>query len=172
MTPRQAEPSGFSLIELLIVLAVVFCIVAIALPHLMTARDRANEASAVASLKAVHAAEMIYQNNYPTKGYSPSLANLGNNGSTCETTSSTNACLIDSALASGMKDGYLFDLLGDGETPDKSYTLKATPLSASSGGCSFYTDQSGVIQYGTGPATPGLSSGGTSGGSSRCSGNL
>lgn len=161
------------MIELLIVLAIIFLLVAIALPHLMTARDRANEVSAVASLRTIHTAQAIYQSDYPAKGYAVSLVNLGNNGSTCETTSASNACLIDSALSSGTKDEYLFDLLGDGQIPDRTYTLKATPMSSSSGDCSFYTDQTGVIQYGSGPALPGLSSGGTpGGGSGRCTGTV
>lgn len=168
---RQTGPWGFTLTELLIALAIIFLLVAISLPHLMTARNRAEEASAIASLKAVHAAESLYQNNYPAKGYSPSLVRLGNNGSTCETPSASNACLIDSGLASGLKDGYLFNLLGDGNIPDLSYTLKAIPLSSSSGECPLSMDQSGVIQYGTGPSSGGLSSGGGTY-SSRCQGNV
>ena len=170
-TRRQGGPLGFSLLELMIALAILFVITAIALPRLVTARNRANEASAIISLRTIHTAETIYQNNYPAKGYSASLVNLGNNGSICETSSPTNACLIDSVLASGTKDGYLFDLLGDGRIPDMTYTLKAVP--SSSGDCAFSTDQSGVVQYGLGAPVPGLTSGGGSGGgSSRCSGNV
>jgi len=158
--------------ELVVALAIIFLLVAIALPHLLAARDRANEVCAISSLNAIHIAQSIYQNSYPANGYSSSLVNLGNNGSTCETATSTNACLIDSALASGTKDAYLFDLLGDGGDPDRSYTLKATPISASSGDCAFYTDQSGVIQYGSGPPVSAFSAGGTPAGGARCSGNV
>src|SRR5579864_4558452 len=93
VTRRQGSPLGFSLLELMITLAIIFALAAIALPRLVTARDRANEASAIISLRNIHTAETIYQNNYPAKGYSASLVNLGNNGSICETTSPTNACL-------------------------------------------------------------------------------
>ena len=154
--------SGFTLIELLIVVAIIFMVTALAIPRLFSARNKANEASAIASIKAIQAAESVYQNTYPDKGYSPTLVNLGSNGSTCETTSSTNACILDQALSSGFKSGYLFDLVGDGQTPDQTYTIKATPQSSSAGECSFIADQTGGISYYnpppkgvTGSATPG-----------------
>lgn len=158
--------SGFSVIELLVVVAIILLIAAIALPHLFGARKKANEASAVASISAIQTAEAIYQNTYPAKGYSASLINLGNNGSTCETTSPTNACLLDPVLSSGFKDGYLFDLLGDGNVPDQSYTVTATPQSSSAGECTFSSDQSGSIQSRSGPPAQGLSAGSASGGGS------
>ncbi|HEY6253151.1 MAG TPA: prepilin-type N-terminal cleavage/methylation domain-containing protein [Candidatus Angelobacter sp.] len=73
MMRRQRDAFGFSLIELLIALAILFLLVGIAVPHLLTARDRANEVSAIASLKAIHAAESLYQSNYPAKGYSKQI---------------------------------------------------------------------------------------------------
>jgi type IV pilus assembly protein PilA len=165
---RQGKPgqSGFSVIELLVVVALILLIAAIALPNLFGARKKATEASAVASIKAIHLAESIYQNTYPDKGYSPSLIYLGSNGSTCETLSPTNACLIDPVLASGIKDGYVFDLLGDGNNPDQTYTLKATPQTPAS--CSFTSDQTGVIQSGSIAPPPGISAGGGSGSSGSC----
>lgn len=141
--PRQ---SGFSLTELIIVVAVILVIVAIAVPRLLHARIRANEASAAASIRAIHTAEAVYASNFPAIGYSTRLANLGRNGSTCESISSTNACLIDDALASGIKNGYMFDLTGDGATPDNAYNINAAPVSNGyTGQCSFSADQSGSI---------------------------
>jgi type IV pilus assembly protein PilA len=171
MRRRKLEQSGVSAIELLVVVAIILVIAAIVVPHLFDARKKATEASAVASIKAIQTAESIYQDNYPTKGYSPSLINLGSNGSTCETTSSTNACLLDPVLASGIKDGYIFDLLGDGKIPDESYTLTATPQSSASGECTFSSDQSGNIQSMSAKPAQGLSAGVSSGGSSCGSGN-
>ncbi|HXB22778.1 MAG TPA: prepilin-type N-terminal cleavage/methylation domain-containing protein [Candidatus Solibacter sp.] len=141
--PRQ---SGFSLTELIIVVAVILVIVAIAVPRLLHARIRANEASAAASIRALHSAEAVYASNYPAIGYSAKLANLGRNGSTCESVGSTNACLIDDALATGIKNGYMFDLTGDGATPDNAYSINAVPISNGyTGQCSFSADQSGSI---------------------------
>lgn len=146
MLRRKPAQAGFSAVELAIVAAVILVIAAIAVPRLLHARVKANEVAAGASLKAIQSAQTLYQGTYPDRGYAPSLVYLGNNGSTCESTSPTNACLIDSTLASGLKSGYLFDLLGDGKTPDLSYTVTATPASSSAGDCSFSMNQSGAIQ--------------------------
>lgn len=165
---RKPGQSGFSAIELLVVVAIILLIAAIALPNLFSARKKANEAAAVASIKAIQTAESVYQNTYPARGYSGSLINLGNNGSTCETLSPTNACLIDPALASGLKDGYLFDLLGDGKIPDQTYTIRATPQSSTAGNCSYSSDQSGIMQSNAALPANGRSGGGNAGGSSSC----
>lgn len=142
--PRQ---SGLSVIELLIVVAVIMVIMAIAIPRLLHARMSANAASAAASMRVIHDAEATYALNYPQVGYSSNLLNLGKNGSTCETVTSTNACLLDDLLASGIKGGYVFDLIGDGSTPDTEYSLTAAPVSNGyTGQCSFSADQSGSIQ--------------------------
>ncbi|HEV3316435.1 MAG TPA: prepilin-type N-terminal cleavage/methylation domain-containing protein [Candidatus Angelobacter sp.] len=141
--PRQ---SGFSLTELVIVVAVILVILAITVPRLLSARMSANAASAAVSIRALHTAETTYASNYPAIGYSASLINLGRNGSTCETVTSTNACLIDDTLASGIKSGYVFDITGDGFTPDTAYSVTAAPVSNGySGQCSFSSDQSGAI---------------------------
>lgn len=168
MVSAKPGQSGFSVVELLVVVALILVIAAIALPNLFSARAKANEASAVASIKAIQTAESVYQNTYPQLGYSGSLINLGNNGSTCETLSPTNACLLDPVLSSGLKDSYLFDLLGDGNIPDQSYTLSATPQSSGAGDCSFSSDQSGAIQSSPTVSTQGKSGGGTPGSSSSC----
>lgn len=142
--PRQ---SGFSVTELLIVIAVILVVVAIAIPRLLHARMNANAASAAASIQAIHSAEATYAMTYPQVGYAASLFNLGKNGSACETVSSTNACLIDDSLATGIKSGYVFDLTGDGATPDATYSVTANPISNGfSGQCSFSSDQTGSIQ--------------------------
>lgn len=164
---KPGQP-GFSVIELLVVVAIILLIAAIAIPNLFGARKKANEASAVASLKAIQTAESVYQSTYPAQGYSGSLINLGSNGSTCETLSPTNACLLDPVLASGLKDNYLFDLLGDGNVPDQSYTLTATPQSSTAGNCTFSSDQSGAIQSGSSLPTSGKSGSGTAGGNGSC----
>ncbi len=152
--PRQ---SGFSVTEIVVVVAVILLIIAIAVPRLLHARMSANTASAAASMRAVNTAEAIYALNYPAVGYSARLINLGRNGSTCETVTSTNACLIDDGLATGIKSGYVFDLTGDGSTPDTAYNLTAVPESNGySGLCSFSSNQSGSIDAKPGVAQTSL----------------
>ncbi|HYL93725.1 MAG TPA: prepilin-type N-terminal cleavage/methylation domain-containing protein [Alphaproteobacteria bacterium] len=139
---------GFSVIELLVVIAIILVIAAISIPPLMHARARANEASAIISMKAVNSAQAIYANSYPALGYSVNLANLGRNGSNCETITSTNLCMLDDALTSGLKNGYIFELSGDGNRPVMDYTLKVLPEvshSAFAGRCAFMSDRSGTI---------------------------
>ena len=87
---------GFSLIELLIVVAIILIIAAIAIPNLMRARMAANESSAVGSLRTINTGEITYNSTYSTVGYATALSNLGGGlGAACVPSSST-ACLIDS----------------------------------------------------------------------------
>ena len=154
---------GFSLVELMVVVMVIMVIAAIAVPGLLHARMRANEAAAVASARTIQTAETMYALLYSEVGYSPSLAWLGTNGSDCENTGPHNSCLIhDDALTSGVKNGYVFEITGDGTTPTASYTLSATPVSPGlSGRCGFSSGQSGEIaitsQSGSGHFTVGSS---------------
>jgi type IV pilus assembly protein PilA len=146
---RNADPrlAGFSLVEILVVVMVILIIAAIAIPNLVHGKMRANEAAAVSSVKTINTAELMYNNTFPEVGYSSSLANLGSHGSTCEKPTSTSACLImDEALTSGMKSGYIFDIVGDGNTPTASYTVTATPESAVSGRCNISSSESGDIR--------------------------
>jgi type IV pilus assembly protein PilA len=130
---------GFSLIELLIVVAIILIIAAIAIPNLMRAKMGANEASAVGSIRAINTAEITYSSAYPTAGFAATLANLG--GATPCTPSSTTACLIDSGLASGNKSGYNFTAVGTGGPPATSYFATAVPVTQNQTGirsfCSF-----------------------------------
>ena len=68
------KQNGFSLIELLIVVAIILIIAAIAIPNLMRARMAANESSAVSSLRTINTGEITYQSTYPTVGFAPNLA--------------------------------------------------------------------------------------------------
>lgn len=126
---------------------VILIIAAIAIPNLVHGKMRANEAAAVASVKAVDSAQAMYVNAYPEIGYASNLINLGPNGTTCEKPSSTAACLImDESLANGMKSGYLFEIVGDGNKPSGAYVVSATPESSLSGRCTVSSNQGGELR--------------------------
>jgi type IV pilus assembly protein PilA len=142
----MAKPRGFSLIELLVVVAVILVLCAIAIVQYRKARIAANQASAIASVHAINLAESTYALAYPQVGYSSNLLSLGSNGSDCQKTTSSNACLLDPSLATGIKSGYVFDLLGDGNIPETSYTLTATPEAPGvTGNCTYTSNQSAQI---------------------------
>jgi len=136
---------GFSLIELLIVVAIILIIAAIAIPNLLRSRMAANEASAVGSLRTINTASVTYSTTYGI-GYPATLATLGPSASA----SSTQADLIDSVLSAGTKSGYTFTYTAG--SPDAAgningYSLTAVPVSTgTTGQRQFFTDQSGVIR--------------------------
>jgi type IV pilus assembly protein PilA len=99
--------SGFSLIELLIVVAIILIIAAIAIPNLLRARIASNESSAAASVRSIATAQIAYNSAYPTIGYAAALTNLGGPASGC-TPNSVTACIIDNVLSNGTKSGYTF----------------------------------------------------------------
>lgn len=138
--------NGFSLIELLLVVTVILIISAIAVPNFLRSRQRANEASAVASIRVINTASVTYSMTYPNLGYPSALATLG--GANPCTASSTQACLLDDLIAQGIKSGYSFVWTGDGATPSVTYLITGTPqVVGSSGQRMFCTDQTGVIRY-------------------------
>lgn len=153
-------PRGFSLIELLIVVAIILIIAAIAIPNLLRSRIAANQASAVGSLRTLNTAEVTYSTTYNT-GYSSTLGCLG--PGTTSTPTASYAGLIDEVLAgigtaggtaaslnTSSKSGYTFTYTPD-PTPLNGkynvYSFTASPVSAGTTGTNYYyTDQSGVIR--------------------------
>ena len=138
---------GFSLIELLIVVAIILIIAAIAIPNLLRSRIAANQASAVGSMRTINTAEITYASTYNT-GYSTTLAELAPPAAGSNPTS-TAAGLVDSVLAAGSKSGYGFVYAPGGAVGGRieTYTLNANPTTVGTTGTNFYfTDQSGVIR--------------------------
>lgn len=160
---NTGSESGFSMVEITIVIAIIVLLAAIIVPRMFQAKMKANEASAEASIHAITVAQMTYNNSYPAVGYSNSLGKLSGHGSSCETVNSSNACLINSDLGTGLKDGYMFEIIGDGNVPDRTYRLTGVPQSlGASGNCAFSSDQTGAVQVsGITVESGGRSSGGS-----------
>jgi type IV pilus assembly protein PilA len=142
------KQKGFSLIELLIVVAIILIIAAIAIPNLLRSRIAANEASAVGSIRTINTAEVTYATTYPNIGFSCTLSALGPGTGT--TATSTSAGLVDSVLGSGVKSGYSF-VLGSCSAAggiNVTYTSQGSPVVVGqTGQRAFCSDQSGVIKY-------------------------
>ena len=138
MKNRQKSQKGFSLIELLIVVAIILIIASIAIPNLLRARIAANEAAAVGALRTLNTAQISYNSAYPTVGFASSMPNLG--GTTCATVAPTSAgaCLIDSALQAGTKSGYVFTLSGVSGTPAAAYQVIASPVGPNQTGVRYF----------------------------------
>jgi type IV pilus assembly protein PilA len=144
---RIRKQEGFSLIELLIVVAIILIIAAIAIPNLLRSRMAANEASAVGSIRTINTSAVTYSSTYPNAGFPATLANLGG-PSPCPAATSSAACLLDAVLAAGTKSGYKFVWTGDGNPVSVGYTITAAPVSiGSTGQRMFCSDMSGVIRF-------------------------
>ncbi|HKW19306.1 MAG TPA: prepilin-type N-terminal cleavage/methylation domain-containing protein [Terriglobales bacterium] len=120
---------GFSLIELLIVVAIILIIAAIAIPSLIRARISANESSAAASVRQISTAQIAYATSYASLGYAAGLTNLGPGPNSCSSgPSSTNACILDMVLSSGTKSGFQFFTTGLTGPPNIEFVSSSMPV--------------------------------------------
>lgn len=148
---EQRLERGFSLIELLIVVAVILIIMGIAIPHFLRSKIAANESSAVASLRTIDEAEVTYSATFGI-GYA-TLASLSTPAAGCPAPTSLAACLIDPALGSGTKSGYIITSValngaGTVASPFVSFNAGALPVAFDqTGQRTFCSDQSGVIRF-------------------------
>jgi type IV pilus assembly protein PilA len=155
----KTKQKGFSLIELLIVVAIILIIAAIAIPNLLRSKMAANEASAVATLRTYNTSIVAYSTTYstdPTTAFSQ-LGPIAAGG----IPSASAADLVDSLLGAAgnpVKSGYTFTYTPVAATPVSLYTILAVPSSTSSGQRKFFTDQSGVIRQTTDNSTPTVAS--------------
>jgi prepilin-type N-terminal cleavage/methylation domain-containing protein len=158
------KQKGFSLIELLIVVAIILIIAAIAIPNLLRAKISANESSAVGSVRNIVTAETSYNSSYPQYGFAVSLDLLGPGAGklSCPAggpTPTAGACLLDSALASSAnstKSGYMFEATGDNPGPadpttgiiaDNGFTAAAVPTTYNQTGVrDFCAGDDGVMR--------------------------
>jgi type IV pilus assembly protein PilA len=141
------KEKGFSLIELLIVVAIILIIAAIAIPNLIKSKMAANEASAVGSIRTINTGEVNYAASCPANGFSASLLEL-NTGAICAGGKS----IIDNVLAAGAKSGYTFTYapVKGGDNLNDTYTSAGTPSTVgTTGQRQFCSSQTGVIQYNT-----------------------
>ena len=149
------KQKGFSLIELLIVVAIILIIAAIAIPNLMRARIAANQSAGASTVRTINTAEYTYATTYPSMGYAPNLTTLGPNGVDCTVpanVTSTAACLIDNVLGTTpfKKGAYLYTITSStATTPIPDYFITAISLTKTAATRDYCANTDAVVRFQT-----------------------
>jgi type IV pilus assembly protein PilA len=156
---RSALANGFTLMELLIVIAIILILMLMAIPTIGSLKKKANETSAINSMQTIAKAEIQYESSYPANGYACTLSSLGGDPS-AGAPSPTGAQILQADLASGYKSGYVFTLNNctkvtiGGTDRFTGYTITAVPQTVGkTGDRGFCSDQFGTIKYDTAGGT-------------------
>jgi type IV pilus assembly protein PilA len=151
-TRRAAEPNGFTLMELLIVIAIILILMLMAIPTIGSLKKSANRTSAIQSIRAIQQAQMQYSSIYPANGYACTLPALGGDPS-AGVASPAAAQILQGDLTSGFKSGYIFTIscaskvTVGGADRATGYTVTAVPQTVGkTGDVGFCGDDSGPIK--------------------------
>jgi prepilin-type N-terminal cleavage/methylation domain-containing protein len=147
---------GFSLIELLVVVAIILIVAGIAIPNLLQSKQRANEAAAVSTLRTLHTSQAAYNSTYGSlAGFAPTLSTLG----TAVTCDQNHACLVDASLGCASepctRGGYNYFLASDSTAfPYTDYVFTATPVTWNASGTrNFCSTDDGMIRSENNPTS-------------------
>jgi type IV pilus assembly protein PilA len=150
---RGMQPNGFTLMELLIVIAIILILMLMAIPTFGTLKKRADDLSAINSIQKINQAEIQYESTYPANGYSCSLQALGGDPSSGPPSPAASQ-ILQGDITTGYKSGYLFTIghctkvTANGTDRVTGYQITAVPQTVGkTGDRSFCSDESGQIKY-------------------------
>jgi type IV pilus assembly protein PilA len=151
---RPAESNGFTLMELLIVIAIILILMLMAIPTIGSLKKKANETSAINSMKVISSGQLQYESTFPTTGFACTMQALGGDPAS-GAPSATGAQIIPNDLASGIKSGYIFSIgnctkatTSGGQDRITGYTVTAVPETVGkTGDRGFCSDQFGEIKF-------------------------